>query len=104
LAAHEVRLRVGESLDQPLEGFGSAGYRWESAIEQDSSVVDVERLPPGGVPSSEDEQPQSYSLQESFRIVGVAEGEAIVTFLLKRPWEETAAPAREEILKVRVIA
>jgi hypothetical protein len=49
-AVREVRLRVGESINHPLEGFGAAGYRWEYTIEQDVPVIRT-RLAEEGITS-----------------------------------------------------
>jgi Chagasin family peptidase inhibitor I42 len=97
----EVQLRVGESINHSLEGFGAAGYRWDFAIEQDVTTIVVERLPPVA-PAAEGKAPDSYSVQEVFRIAGLIPGEATVSFFLRRPSEEATTAVEQEALKILV--
>jgi hypothetical protein len=95
-------VEVGGSVVHTLGGYGSAGYRWEYRIEGTPGIVEVHRLPAESVPPPSGGPPESFSAQERFRIVGLAPGEAVVMFSLKRPWEDIPAEGRDQTLSVRV--
>ena len=93
---------MGQRVVHTLSGYGSAGYRWECRVEGQPAAVQVSRLPTAPSPPRPEGAPESFSAEERFEILGLATGEAVVTFFLKRPWGDHPAEGREEILAVVV--
>jgi len=90
-------LRIGEDFELVLEGRGGAGYRWSYTIDN-PHVVGVEALLETKAPAA----PGSPN-GERFVISGLAEGTAIVTFVLVRPFgpKKTPLATRSVGLKVQ---
>ncbi len=88
-----VTLRAGESHTIALPGLGSAGYQW-SVDAVDPQIAAVEE-----VLQSRDvvAAPVVSSLNQQFRVRGIAPGQTAVRFVQKRRFGNAAPRATHEI-------
>jgi predicted secreted protein len=95
----QIELRKGERSIVKLKGLGSAGYRWESTVD-DPRLVYVERL----VAERDSQQPApgSWSQDEQFCLIGANVGETVVRFSQRRPFDRSKPPMATREIAVRV--
>lgn len=93
-ASHPVQLAPGNTLVVKLGAFGATGYVWEMAgpapavlTGNGTSVTEPQKV--NGVA-----QPVGGGTWTTFRFLAIAQGQGDMRFLLRRPWEGTAVPAR----------
>ncbi|HXX73470.1 MAG TPA: protease inhibitor I42 family protein [Candidatus Acidoferrales bacterium] len=97
-----IHLKLGQIHHLQLPCPGSAGYRWDFALEEGVNVVDVKRESPQE-PSEGDLNPRTSSVDALFSIRARALGRARVHLVLQRPWLiNKVPPLREEVVEITV--
>jgi predicted secreted protein len=79
-----IRLRVGETFDMLLPGYGTSGYQWIPRVIGDVAVKRAD------APASAAPRRPGDSVGVHFAMVGTNPGRATVTFELIRPWQPDA--------------
>jgi len=96
-------LHPGEEHCAVLGGLGSAGYVWEVEIDEAAGVIAVRPgLSSTVPPRANRSRLQTYSVEHTFIIDALKPGKAEVRFLLRRPWQKDASPARTVTVHVTV--
>jgi len=93
-----INLRVGESRQLRLPGLGSAGYGWRYSIEGPGQAVSITMGREGGpVPNEPGGPPPSTGSSMSvITIAGRQPGSTQVLLELRRQWEGTDKPPKEQ--------
>lgn len=95
---HSVELKVSEELAIRLGAFGGTGFAWEMA----GPVPAVLQSQGGGTVTPTDGRPGAATWT-TFRMRAVAQGDASLRFLLRRPWEPVGHHDRQVDIAVTVI-
>jgi hypothetical protein len=93
-----ITLIVGARVLVTLGGMGSAGYRWEAAIDN-PSIVEVVRAPTPPAPAN---APRSFSRDEQYAVTGLAPGETVIHFRQTRSFEPQQPPIAARDIAVHV--
>ncbi len=97
-------LKVGETRALTLRGLAAAGYAWEYDVSGPQDVVSVSLEPAGPYPEGTDTDAllPGSSRDERAILRGLRQGEVIIRFALRRPWEHDQPPVEEHRIAARV--
>lgn len=93
-----IRLRVGDEHTIHLESLMPAGYEWQPELEGDN-VAQVTK----STEEAADERAVGAGPDEIVKIKAVRPGSTRIRLAQRRPWEQGAAAANEEIYELHVV-
>jgi predicted secreted protein len=102
----DIRLSVEESYSLLVDELASGGYSWSYSVDQSEEVVNVSErsrvIPQIGQPGGQ--MPGNYEGKREFIVNAIRPGNAVVSFFLRRQWEQNKPPLKEQQLNIEVVA